>query len=206
MFAKKKKMALDEAVLRTGLPASRIIVDAPTPGDSGAPPRSSRFGGAPYFEAGDTWPVWRGDRPYDFICQINLRECPVRPDVAFDLFTVFVSWAAVDQFEDDDVCVVRTYKQADDSRYVEVARPLHHDEDDYRIRECGIHFTDSITYPWERDSDPDVEKAASAFFNPAQAYENSLNRLGFSRRFQQGRRPPVLGARHTLFSTAPPHS
>ena len=180
MFGRAKKDALDRAVAQTALPASRIdILDEPVLHEEEIPATASHFGGRPYFAEGESWPLW-GDRkrPYDFVCQIHLRDCPVRPALAFDLFTVFLCWAAVEEGDVEGACVVRTYAQVEDAKAAVVWRLAPLDEDDYRIQCRAVRTEETPTYPWRFDADPAVMAASSAFRDPEGAYRASLRRLG----------------------------
>jgi uncharacterized protein YwqG len=92
-FKKKEKLALDAAIKAVGKPATELIVEKARPASHVFPPTESHFGGNPYFEAGEAWPALEDGRPYDFVCQVNLKDCPECPAVPFGLLTVFVCWA-----------------------------------------------------------------------------------------------------------------
>src|SRR5881296_1731575 len=53
----------------------------------------SRFGGPPYAEAGEVWPICKGcEKPLSFICQVNLRQLK-HPEIdGVGLFTFFYCW------------------------------------------------------------------------------------------------------------------
>lgn len=179
---KNDKAALDAAVLAAGKPATALVVERTVPDEHVFPPTSTHFGGHPYLEIGDTWPILAEDEhPYDFVCQVNLRECPERPDVPFDLFAVFLCWAAL---EGDDplespCCIVRTYQGASADRMVPVPRPAPRETRDYQVRPCAVRTEAFMTYPWSMERFPAIVAAASRFRNPHAAYAASLKRLRF---------------------------
>lgn len=188
-FKKKERQALDDALMAVAKMATRLIVDRQMAGCHEFPPTSSHFGGNPYFERGEAWPTYPDrDRPHDFVCQVNLNDCPVRPDVPFDLFTVFYCWACVD--DEDGVralthgCVVRTYKNASPEKAVSIPRPPPNTESDYRVRPCPITTDIFLTLPTSESEWEAVHAAAARFWLPEAAVGASLRRLGINDDFQ----------------------
>jgi len=193
-FNKKEKLALDTVVRAAGKPATALVVETALPPEHVFPATATHFGGNPCFEAGDVWPISAEHQtPYDFVCQVNLNDCPERPGMPFDLFTVFLCWAMVEARKGGELqraCVVRTYDGASPDKAVAITRPPPHDEEDYQVRPCVVRTETFMTYPslplqrpiprrrrslgWF----PAVATAASKFKNPDAAYEASLKRLG----------------------------
>jgi len=180
-FNKKDKVALDTAVRAAGKAATEIIVESAVPEGHLFAATATHFGGNPYFETGDTWPTLAEDkRPYDFVCQVNLKDCAERPSVAFDLFTVFLCWTAVEERpEFERACIVRTYRDASSAKAVSIPRPAPCGPEDYRVRPCTVRTGKFMTYPREMERFPATVAAASRFRDPLAAYIASLKRLGF---------------------------
>jgi uncharacterized protein YwqG len=185
---KQRKASLDAAFRAEAKPATEMKSVTLVPVGHVFPATSTHFGGMPYFTAGDSWPCLEEDgRPYDFICQINLNDCPVRPDVPFDLFLVFLCWALVES-EDVDfelACIVRTYRDVSNSKAIQIPRPSTISEDDYRVQPCTVHLDKCMTYPsWSMKEYPAIASAAAEFRNPRSAIDRSLKRLGFLHDFR----------------------
>ena len=71
MDPQKQLRTLVESLVRPCTAATCI------PGDADVSPVSTKFGGAPYAERGEKWPVCGGcGKGLSFICQWNLAECP----------------------------------------------------------------------------------------------------------------------------------
>jgi hypothetical protein len=177
--------ALDAAVRASAVPLTELHVGDALPADHVFPPTATHFGGTPYLEAGESWPTYDG-HPYDFVCQVNLRECPHHPDVPFDLFTVFALWSseAMEQIwapggDLDDACVVRTYRDAAPSKAVTVPRPPPLSEEEYPVRPCPVRLTAGAMVPDWEDAPPAVKAAASRLGDPVRQYRRSLRRLGY---------------------------
>jgi hypothetical protein len=181
LFGGKEKAELDAAVGALARPATALVVTGALPADHVFAATETHFGGNPYFEAGESWPTLDGGRPYDFVCQVNLRDCPERPrpDVPFDLFTVFFCWACYEEVDVERACVVRIYREASPGRAVSVARPAAVDAEDFRVRPCTVRTERFVAYPWAIDAAPDAFAAASRVGDPRAAYEAALKRLGF---------------------------
>jgi len=176
----KNKIALEEAVRAAGKPATALIVEEAIPEGHVFPPTATHFGGNPYFELGDTWPTLGDDeRPYDFLCQVNLNDCPHRPDVPFDLITVFFCWFTIEADDFERACIVRTYQTPSADKAVSILRPPAREAEDYRVRPCIVHMETFTTYPWSIERCPAIAAAASKFRDPRRAYAACLKRLGF---------------------------
>lgn len=180
-FDKKNKAALDAAVQAAGKTATALVVERAAPKDHVFPATATHFGGNPYFEIGESWPTVTDDgRPYDFVCQVNLIDCPERPQVPFDLFTVFLSWALIEEVDVERACIVRTYKNATAAKAISISRPVAYSAEDYRVRPCAVRTETFMTYPsWSMERFPEIAAAASRFRNRDAAFTSSLKRLRF---------------------------
>ncbi len=73
----------------------------------------SRFGGRPYAEAGESWPICGTcARPLSFICQIHMSDCTHRPIPGIGLFTFFYCWECFPQEDGGELAgqwLVRCY-------------------------------------------------------------------------------------------------
>ncbi len=181
----KDKIALEAAVRAAGKAATAMVVERAVTESHVFPATATHFGGKPYFEMGDSWPTLaEGGRPYDFVCQVNLKECPQRPDVAFDLFTVFVCWILLEEGDAERACIVRTYRNASSVKALAVSRPAPRGDEDYKVRPCTVRTETFMTYPWSMESFPTIANAASKFRNPRAAYSACLRRLRFLHDFR----------------------
>jgi hypothetical protein len=179
-----ERAALDAAVRAVGKRATALVVESSVADSHVFPATATHFGGNPYFEAGESWPIVDG-RPYDFVCQVNLEECADRPEVPFDLFTIFLCWRLCEEGDVQRSCLVRTYRDADPSRAVSVSRAHARDEGDYRVKPCTVRPDPGfVTYPWSIERYPEIQSAAAKFKDPGAAYRASLARLGFHRDFR----------------------
>lgn len=182
-FKRGAKAALDEAIRATGKNSTELTVRA-APHDHVFPITSTHFGGDPYFEENDRWPISPKDsRPYDFLCQVNLNDCPERPDVPFDLFTVFLSWSLSES--GDCNCIAYPYSNVSASKAISIPRPEPISDDDYRVRPCIVSTKSFMTYPtWSIERIPEVAIAAAEFRDRATAINSSLRRLGSLRDYR----------------------
>lgn len=196
-FKTEAKLALDAAVRAAAKPATELIVGESLPESHTFPPTSTHFGGNPYFEPGDEWPTLiESGRPYDFVCQVNLNDCPERPQVPFDLFTVFISWAMCEEGEIERMCIVRPHQEAAAAKAIQVPRPAPHARDDYRVRPCAVRTERFLTYPQWLDFGesrsrfnrvpqyPEIVAAALKFRDPNAAFDGSLKRIGCNSDFR----------------------
>ncbi|MBI3828502.1 MAG: DUF1963 domain-containing protein [Planctomycetes bacterium] len=184
-FKKKEKAELDAAVRAVGKYATALIVESSVPENHVFPVTATHFGGNPYFEEKDAWPTLGEEkRPFDFVCQINLRDCPDHPNVPIELFTVFVSWAAIEDGDIDRACLVRGYREASADKIVSVRRPTPIKKQDYKVRPCSVLTERLLTYPWSPKKYPEIVAAAAKFSDPNAAYRSSLKRLGFTDQFR----------------------
>ena len=182
-FKTEEKSALDQAVRASARPATRLLVRAVDDSHVFAP-TESHFGGNPYAEVGESWPT-RGEekRPYDFVCQINLRDCPHRPAVPAELITVWFCWAAIEDADVDNACVVRGYRNPSPSRAAALTRPAALDHGDFKVTRCSVRTDEALTYPYVWEKHASIVAAASKFKNPEAAYVDSWKRIGWYGQF-----------------------
>ena len=195
-FKRKEKAELDLAVRGVGKSATALRIGEKLPSDHVFGATETHFGGNPYFESGEIWPTFGDEkRPYDFVCQINLNECPDRPDVPFDLITIFICWSKINDgdwtlLDHEDIkriCLVRSYQNASPDKAVTIPRPAQLDAGDYKVHPCSIRTEPFMTYPQSPEGFHDVEAASSKFRDAYSAYVSSLKRIGFWRHEMQSR-------------------
>jgi len=79
----------------------------------------SYFGGTPYAEEGDTWPICPGcSNPLDFICQVNFEDCVHETPPRVGLFTFIYCWECFPQDSDDLSWVVRIYSHPSEQKSI----------------------------------------------------------------------------------------
>ena len=181
-----RRSALERAVAAAEAPTTAVYVDQSEVDPQSLPTLSSHFGGQPYMAAGERWPTW-GDKqiPYDFVCQINLNDCPVRPEVPFSFFTVWLCWEALPDCEPEQSCFVRTYVDPDPAAPI-VPRPKAVTDEDYQVRPCTMRMEETTTFPTHYTCELGVLRAASVYSDPQSRYESCLpdkraHRRDFSR-------------------------
>jgi hypothetical protein len=141
----------------------------------------TRFGGVPYAEVGDVWPVL-GDRPYDFVGQFDLSECFERPSSAFDLITVFVCWHAVEIDDVENFCIVRSYRSPSPGKANVMERPQANADEDFQVVPCAVEARRVLTYPSPVGSFRTVDAIANLAVQHkdlGKAYVKSLKRIGY---------------------------
>jgi uncharacterized protein YwqG len=186
-FKSKEKAALDAAIRAAAKPSTSLIVDRQMPADFVFPPTSTHFGGNPYFESGDSRPICeKNGSPYDFVCQVNLHDCPIRPEVPFDLLTIFLSWSLVAEGNPEGKepeCIVRTYRSAQPEKSVTINHPPSRCANDYQVRPCSIRTETRLTYPHSFKEHPEIIVAARNFRNPVAAFVKADKRVDCRDRF-----------------------
>lgn len=117
----------------------------PRPDD--LPAIASKFGGVPYIQQGEDWPVCTGcQAPLSFICQMDLKETALRIRTGTGFFTLFycwecAPWGAVD--EEPGRWILRLYPGADPALMARVRPP-----DTVTVtRPCGIRVVIAASYP-----------------------------------------------------------
>ena len=191
--ASADELELEEAVRACGKAATRIEPVKLAPGET-PPIDTTRFGGLPYAEVGDDWPMLHG-HPCDFLAQINLNECYERPTEAYDLVTIFFNWYGLESDEllqamkpGDNLpatCVARTYTNPSDEKAVELTRPIATSKKDYRIQACGAKLSRLVTYPTDLrppEQFAEISQLMPRFRDFGKAYQRCVQRLGYSTR------------------------
>lgn len=201
--ASEKEREIDRQVHGLVKPATRFRATKLKPGET-LSITATKFGGAPYAEAGESWPML-GDHPFDFVAQFNLTEIEDPPTDAYDLFTVFICWEGLVE-DPENCCLVRTYEKPSAEKAVEMPRPEAHGQQDYQTQACGVERWRADSYPsplggWEQlpvfESWPKPPKVCVRSFRDeliqlgssikyhwtigeaGQAYSKSLRRLGY---------------------------
>lgn len=178
------ELQLDEVVRSASKLAMQCDAVPLRPGEV-LPAVGTRFGGIPYAEAGDAWPMFR-DRPYDFVAQLNLRECEEPPTDAYDLITVFICWhvlGATEKFDDGEVrqaCLVRSYRNPTNAKAIPMLRPEPIGADDFQVTECAVQSRNVPTYPrpgWELEV-PAIAAVARNHAGYQESFEKSSYRQG----------------------------
>jgi len=146
----KTQLELDEVVRSSAKGATQFEAIASRPGEIPSI-IGTRFGGIPYAEAGDAWPMLDG-RPYDFVGQFNLSECSEPPTAAYDLITVFISWHALEIDEPmERICVVRSYRSPSAAKAIMLDRPAPTGDEDFQVVPCTAKARRAVTYPRRLD-------------------------------------------------------
>ena len=178
----KAELAFDEVVRSCAKMATRLEA-IPFRADEYDSVTRSRFGGVPYAEMGDTWPMHK-NRPYDFVAQLNLRDNAEPPTTAYELITVFVCWYAIDHCEAIEMGgIVRSYSNPSPSKAFIMERPLPISDDDFRVSPCSIKSSSVLTYPSPVGSFLRVPEIARLNSDPATfhfKYMKSLKRIGYN--------------------------
>ncbi len=169
-----EEIELDRAVRATAIPATALlVVDASD--EFGV--TETHFGGRPYAEEGETWPTYgAADRPYDFVCQLDLAGSPHRPDIPWDLIAVYLSWAAIDAVDIERACIVRAYRDPTPAKARTMERPPAVEDEDYQVVACRVRTESRATYPWTPD-EPGVAAALAKFKEPKEAYAKAIKRV-----------------------------
>ena len=86
---------------------------------------ASKFGGSPYFEAGESWPICaRCAKPESFICQLDLRTCPaVELPSYFGLLSFFYCFECFPWDAPQPGWTVRNYRDAQPQKAVTLPEP-----------------------------------------------------------------------------------
>lgn len=198
----EQEQAIDRQVRGLAKPVTRFRATKLKPGET-LPITATRFGGTPYAEAGEQWPML-GNYPFDFVAQFNLTEIEDAPTDAYELFTVYLCWEGLVE-DPENCCLVRTYKQPSTEKAVDMPRPEPQGQYDYQVQACGVERWQADSYPsplggWEHlpvfQSWPRPPKMRVRSFRDeliqlgrnikydwttgrvGQAYLNSLHRIG----------------------------
>jgi uncharacterized protein YwqG len=140
----------------------------------------SKFGGLPYAEEGDDWPVCKCGMPMAFICQMDVRTAGLSEELGLGFFTFFYCHAC-SSWGDDAVpqttWTVRTYGAADKAKGVEIAPDGDIDEG-HLAAECAIEWRAAQSLPdWDDicDLDPDIVETCNELnsASPWEAYDEA---------------------------------
>jgi len=82
-----------EKLLRPLVRQATTVKLSKAPNAASKPATRTKFGGIPYSEAGDSWPICPGcERGLNFICQLNLADCLHPEPVLRGLFVFYYCW------------------------------------------------------------------------------------------------------------------
>ncbi|MBI5172580.1 MAG: DUF1963 domain-containing protein [Candidatus Melainabacteria bacterium] len=110
---------LDQLLQKYARPAYQAVL-SPAPTDGSTEEFASKFGGAPYFEEGESWPVCtKCGKQETFICQLDLRSCPAvhLPD-CFGLLSFFYCFHCFPWDAPQPGWTVRNYRDAQAHRAI----------------------------------------------------------------------------------------
>jgi len=124
--------------------ATRLKVDTcDTPPDNSQ--FQSHFGGQPYFEIGESWPVSKSGRPMQLVFQVFNEEGIALPDT-IKLVQLYYDFESGAKTTFDDGWYVKIYGGLDMERTINLPRPEGLSEGTY----CEIVFENIISLPdWE---------------------------------------------------------
>lgn len=169
-----------ETLLKSVKKTASLLRLEPRPDD--LPQTASKFGGVPYSEQGEEWPVCAGCRaPLSFICQVDLKETALRIGPGIGFFTFFycwecAPWGAVD--EEPGSWHLRLYPRVDLSLMVRVRPPAAVTV----TRSCGVSVAIAPSYPsWPTllNIRPDAARlfAQEKDVEPSEVYEDAVEQL-----------------------------
>ncbi|MBX9938961.1 MAG: DUF1963 domain-containing protein [Candidatus Obscuribacterales bacterium] len=118
------KQKLASLMQKIGRPAYQVL-PTKTLIDYQAEAAASKFGGAPYFEAGDQWPICsKCSNPESFICQLDLRQAKeAQLPSLFGLLTFFYCFECFPWDAPHPGWTVRNYPEAHFARAVSIEKP-----------------------------------------------------------------------------------
>lgn len=119
--------------------------------ESGLPLAGSHFGGTPFAEAGERWPVCPTcETSLSFICQLDAAAGFHQPPEGVALFTFFYCWECFPWGLADDVkgtWVVRTYPEVEEGRAALLPPP---DDEPPPTRACAVLAERVLSFPdWD---------------------------------------------------------
>src|SRR5690606_20867777 len=95
----------------------------------------SHFGGQPYFEEGETWPVSGNGAPMSFIFQVfNTGGINLPPEIG--LIQFYYDFEAFPYDTEDDGWLVKMYPKVNKNKIISIERPPELDTPQY----CDIEF------------------------------------------------------------------
>jgi hypothetical protein len=167
------------------LPCSHVVTRK-----SGGDLLETRFGGRPYAEADDRWPICGGcGAGLTFVFQWNLAECPHTQECGLGVFFYCFrcsSWGDVPEGL-IDAWALRTYDHAHLSRFVPMVDPS---TDEHQLRPSGTSIKIIESLPDWESLDQVSPSLRDLFWNryphaPFDVYEHMVDRL-------IGQRPGLL--------------
>lgn len=144
----------------------------------------SHFGGRPYAELGENWPICPDcELPLTFICQVNLNEVAPNLFPGIGLFTFFFCWDCFpngDEGETEDLWVVKFYPHPESSRAMRLKATPRNQEP---VKPCSFISKSVLTAPdwegmfvWCPEAVDEANKINSD--EPWVAYDQALEELG----------------------------
>ncbi|AXT54652.1 DUF1963 domain-containing protein [Aquimarina sp. AD1] len=130
---------------------------------------NSHFGGNPYFEKGEKWPVTKKGKSLDFIFQVFNKPESQLPD-NIELIQFYYDWDEFPWDTSDDGWLVKVYKKIDPKNTEFIVKPIDLEKPKY----CEIIFEPSNSLPdWEGISEYDYNaQKLSCILNEDQPWDN----------------------------------
>ena len=172
--------------------ATRLVPVAPRD-DQLADPRTSRFGGRPYAEAGDDWPICpKTAHPLDFILQVHQADLPESVKLPVELIVFFYcheAWPRGGEDDEEGQWVARFYDAPSEAKAVALNRPAPREDckytvSDYTVQPRSIDLVEVPTVPDElhmKTLEPETWAASQdprAWYSDVGAYHAARKRLG----------------------------
>lgn len=143
--SKEDLTRLVQPLLRT---TTRIAVQSPMRPREDAQLRS-HFGGTPYFEKGESWPVSENGSPLDFIFQV-VNDGTLQLPAHIQVLQFYYDWRLNPWNTEDPGWLVKTYPAIDPEKQVRLDKPAVLP----RAKYCEIKFAPQQTLPdWQSLSD-----------------------------------------------------
>lgn len=118
--------ALDLLLQKYASPAYQAVLSvAPPDGSAQDLSTASKFGGKPYFEEGERWPICaKCEKQETFICQLDLRSCPAvnLPDY-FGLLSFFYCFQCFPWDTPHPGWTLRNYREAQPQKAIALPEP-----------------------------------------------------------------------------------
>jgi uncharacterized protein YwqG len=107
----------------------------------------SQFGGYPYFEVGESWPITTAGKPLDFIFQIvNLENIDFFRDLNIQVIQFYYNWDSFAWETKQEGWVIKTYKHMNREKSLLIEKPAELKARGY----CNIILSEAKTLPdWE---------------------------------------------------------
>jgi uncharacterized protein YwqG len=166
--------ALDATLAAFVRPRTLVHLD---PTDAPLEPTASRFGGQPYAEAGETWPMCICGLPLTFICQLDLRQTVVQ-ERGIALFAFYYCWDCFPQDGIEGAWRLRTWADPRDDKSVAMKVP----EQTRPTARCAVRFEEARSLPvWDglRSYPPEWRSLARVANpeSPWEAYQAACERV-----------------------------